>query len=148
MRNYRSHVRGGKEDFYGWQMNGRANALPADLAVRDVIAFIQQLPDVSAVPTIKGNVEAGKSLYQRHCESCHGIQGEGVAVLLAPGLAGLEDWYQLQQLENYRKGIRGSAEEDHQGREMRPYAESLKNEQEMIDVVSYIATLGTGDTKP
>ena len=142
MRNYRTYVRGGKDDFYGWQMNGRASALPGDPAVRDVIAFIQTLPDTSAAPTIKGDVEAGRTLYERHCESCHGVHGEGVAALSAPGLAGLDDWYQLQQLENYRKGIRGVADGDIAGKRMKPYAVALKNDQELRDVVSYIATFG------
>lgn len=142
MRNYRNYDRGGVADFYGWQMNARANALPNDRAVRDVIAFIETLPDFQAGKTIEGNVSIGEKIYAQKCAFCHGSRGEGIAKLAAPRLAGLEDWYQLDQLENYRKGIRGVADRDIKGQQMRPYALALEDEGMLGDVVSYIATLG------
>ncbi len=142
MRNYRNYARGGVTDFYGWQMNGRAIAMPSDRALRDLVAFIDTLPDFQASKTIEGNVSKGKKIYEEQCAFCHGSRGEGVAELGASRLSGLEDWYQLDQLENYRNGIRGVADGDTWGQQMRPYAEALADDTALRDVVSYIATLG------
>ncbi len=45
LHHFRRLIRGGVHDFYGWQMNGRAVALPGDRAIRDVLAYIDTLPD-------------------------------------------------------------------------------------------------------
>lgn len=141
LRNFRNGIRGGIEDFYGWQMNGRAKALSGDRAVRDVAAYIESLPDTVASPTVHGDIDRGQLIYDRECASCHGRNGEGDIALDSPALAGLQDWYQLAQLVKFRRGIRGTNKDDALGAQMRPYAMALADEEAMRDVVAYIAML-------
>ena len=148
LRNFRSEVRGGVADFYGWQMNGRAKALSGDGAVRDVVEYIESLPDAfpSPSPTLTANAAQGEEVYASQCASCHGEYGEGKESLGSPPLAGLQDWYQLTQLQNFRSGIRGARENDTRGRQMVPFAVALDGEKEMKNVVAYINTLKGAST--
>jgi cytochrome c553 len=141
LRHFRTEVRGGVTDFYGWQMNGRAKALPGDRAVRDVVAYIETLPDAVASQTLAGDAAKGEAIYTSQCASCHGQRGEGNELLGSPPLAGLQDWYQLAQLESFSSGLRGTHESDVRGSQMRPFAVALDGEEAMQNVVAYIATL-------
>ena len=138
LRNYRQMVRGGLADFYGWQMNGRAMALPGDRAIRDVTAYIELLPDTHARDTLGGDISRGKPLYDNYCASCHGGKAEGIPDLNAPALAGLEGWYQLEQLRKFKDGTRGSHEADAPGQQMKAAMAPIGDEQAMIDIIDYI----------
>ena len=46
------------------------------------------------------------------CGNCHGAEGAGNATFLAPGLAGLGEWYLVAQLEKFQAGIRGGHPDD------------------------------------
>lgn len=143
LRHFRAQVRGGLKDFYGWQMNGRARALPDDRSLRDVLAWIDQLPDKTATASIKGNTRKGRALYQQYCTSCHGEKGMGSSELMAPRIAGVDDWYQLTQLNNYKNGIRGAHPDDVPGNSMRAAMLVLpKGKTVLEDIVSYINLLG------
>ena len=138
MRNFRQLVRGGLTDFYGWQMNGRAMALSGDRAIRDVVAYIDLLPDTYARDTLGGDVRRGKPMYDNYCASCHGGKAEGIPALNAPPLAGLEGWYQLEQLRKFKDGTRGSHEADTPGQQMKAVMAPIGDEQAMIDIIGYI----------
>ncbi len=75
------------------------------------------------------------------CAVCHGENGEGNQALHSPALTGLDDWYLLTQLRNYRDGIRGSDPADNYGAQMRATVQILGDDQAMQDVVRYITTL-------
>lgn len=141
LRNFRQMVRGGVQDFYGWQMNGRASALPGDRALRDVVAYIDTLPKSYATDRVDGDPQRGQAIYQSSCASCHGAAAEGNAALSSPPLAGLDGWYQLEQLQKYKAGVRGAHPEDVLGAQMLAAANLLQSEQEMNDVVSYTLSL-------
>ena len=140
LRNFAHDVRGGPQDFYGWQMNGRAKSLPDDRALRDVVAYVGTLPRARSVASLRGNTERGKALYQ-NCAGCHGDAAEGKPGLSAPALAGLDDWYQLEQLESFRTGKRGTHKDDLPGAQMRAAARVLPAEDALRDVLAYIMTL-------
>ena len=140
LRHFARDVRGGPQDFYGWQMNGRAKALPDDRALRDVVAFIGTLPESRSPASIRANMARGKALYVG-CAGCHGPAAEGRPDLLAPALAGLDDGYQLSQLQAFRRGQRGTHKEDTQGAQMRAAALALPSEAALREVVAYIAAL-------
>ena len=146
LRNFRQMVRGGVTDFYGWQMNGRATALPGDRAIRDVVAYIDTLPDTYASDSPGGDISHGKRLYDSYCASCHGGKAEGILVLNAPPLAGLEGWYQLEQLRKFKAGTRGSHETDTPGQQMKAAMTPVKDEQAMIDLIAYINSILLPDT--
>ncbi len=141
LRNFRQTVRGGITDFYGWQMNGRALALPGDRAIRDVVAYIDLLADTYARDTLGGNISHGKRLYDNYCASCHGGKAEGILNLDAPPLAGLEGWYQLEQLRKFKDGTRGSHEADAPGQQMKAAMTPIEDERAMIDIIEYINSI-------
>jgi cytochrome c553 len=138
LRHFREEIRGGVSDFYGWQMNGRAKALLDDRAIRDVLAYIDTLPDTSADDLTKGNTRKGRRLYNNNCSSCHGDNAEGSNSLKAPVLAGLEGWYQLEQLRKFKSGLRGAHNKDIPGQQMRAAMGPIKNEKAMQDIIKYI----------
>jgi cytochrome c553 len=187
LRHFAHGIRGGPTDFYGWQMNGRAKALPDDSALRDVVAFIETLPRARASPMVTGNVAHGRELYSV-CASCHGARGEGSAGVAGgapavasggapavsgggstvsgggssvsgggssapvgpvPALAGLDDYYQLAQLEAFTSGARGTKKDDDpQGAIMRAAAAGISSKEAARDVVAYIATLQARAVSP
>jgi cytochrome c553 len=140
LRHFARDVRGGSQDFYGWQMNGRAKALPDDRALRDVVAFIGTLPESRSPATLRADPARGKALYAG-CAGCHGPAAEGRPDLSAPALAGLDDAYQLSQLQAFRRGQRGTHKDDTQGAQMRAAAVALPSEAALREVVAYIAAL-------
>lgn len=78
--------------------------------------------------------------YFTTCQGCHGNAGEGMAGMKAPRLAGLPATYIVEQLMNYRKGVRGGAT-DFQGVQMNGRAKALPSDEAVKDVAAYIATL-------
>lgn len=140
LRHFARDVRGGSQDFYGWQMNGRAKALPDDRALRDVVAFIGTLPESRSPATLHADIARGKAIYAG-CAGCHGAAAEGRPDLSAPALAGLDDEYQIRQLEAFRRGQRGAHKDDTQGAQMRAAAVALPTDAALREVVAYIAAL-------
>ena len=82
----------------------------------------------------------GRSLYAS-CVPCHGKQGEGLAAVKAPAIAGLESWYVERQLKNSAAGIRGAAAGDVEGATMRAAALIPKNDAERAAIATHIAGL-------
>ena len=106
------------------------------VAARYVNSVNSELPPT----TIEGNAARGEALYTS-CAACHGTRAEGVAALGGPALSGLNDWYLVTQLVNFRNGTRGSHPEDTYGAQMRAAASVLPDDAAIRDVVSYISTL-------
>jgi cytochrome c oxidase subunit 2 len=69
------------------------------------------------------------------------VDGAGIESMNAPRQAGMTDWYLLNQLENFKRGIRGRHPEDLEGKQMGFMARTLQDDQAMRDVVAYINTL-------
>ncbi len=127
-------------DTYGTQMAPMALTLADDAAINNVVAYIVSLPGVDSTATITGDADRGKKLFAT-CRSCHGSQGEGIWALNAPRLNGVNDWYLIRQLQNYKQGIRGAHPSDLYGKQMTLLTGMLRDEQDMKDVVAYINTL-------
>ena len=141
VRNFQKGLRGSDaSDVYGIQMAPMAMTLADDAAINNVVAYIASLPDADSTPTISGDTERGKHLFDT-CKSCHGNQGQGIWALNAPRLNGIDDWYLIRQLENYKRGVRGSHPSDLAGKQMNLLTGMLRDEQDMKDVVAYINTL-------
>lgn len=87
-----------------------------------------------------GNVSAGRDLFAV-CAGCHAFDGRGNRNIRAPGLAGLEPWYVVRQLEHFRSGIRGTSERDPYGMQMASMALALSDQRAAEDVAAYIAQL-------
>jgi cytochrome c oxidase subunit II len=77
-----------------------------------------------------GDAAAGKPLYAV-CAGCHGQQGEGNPALNSPKLAGQGEWYLKRQLENFKRGARGTHDKDVYGKQMAPMAATLADDAAM-----------------
>ena len=141
LNNYKQRLRGVHEkDIFGQQMAAMVGTLVDDAAIRNVVAYIQTLPDEPAPTTVAGDVDRGKALYTT-CAACHGSDGEGIWSVGAPRQAGMSDWYLVTQLQNYKQGIRGTHPDDGFGEQMASMAGMLVDDQAVNDVVAYINTL-------
>jgi cytochrome c oxidase subunit 2 len=140
LKNYKAGIRGAHEaDTFGKQMRPMAATLVNDAMIDNVIAHIGTLPDTPAAATVSGDVAHGAKLFTV-CANCHGADGRGI-LTNAPRQAGMSDWYLLNQLKNFKEGIRGGHPADLAGKQMGFMARTLLDEQSMNDVVAYINTL-------
>lgn len=138
---YQDGVRGShKDDTFGQQMAPMAATLANEEALRNVTAYIANLPAPSLQASTHGDPDKGASHYVT-CGACHGANAQGNYALQAPRLSGQQDWYLKRQLKNFRQGIRGTHEADSYGHQMVLMARSLQNEQSIDDLLAYLNTL-------
>ena len=141
LKNFKHGLRGSDaNDTFGAQMAPMAATLTDDAAINNVVAYITSLPDSDAPSMISGNVTRGGEIFVT-CKSCHGSAGQGIWALNAPRLQGANDWYMVRQLENYKRGIRGSHPQDLYGKQMSLMTIMLRSDEAINDVVAYINTL-------
>ena len=141
LKYFKGGIRGAHpKDPYGMQMRPMALILANDQAVSDMAAFLSSMPvSKSSESTVKGDATAGKASYMI-CQTCHGPKGGGNKALNSPKLTGLQDWYIVRQLKNFKAGIRGTKSGDLFGMQMRPMAMTLANDEAINNVAAYIAT--------
>jgi cytochrome c oxidase subunit 2 len=140
LHQFKQGVRGTHDkDVFGKVMAPMAATLPDDAAIANVSAYIATLPDTRAAATIKGNADAGRQRWAT-CSACHGADGQGIAATNAPRLKGMSDWYLARQLNNFKNGMRGAHPQDIQGAQMALFAESLKDDAAVGDVLAYLNT--------
>lgn len=138
---YKAGTRGtAPGDIPGMQMRPMAMTVATPEQEANLIEYIGTLPVEPAAITIEGDAVAGKAGYAV-CVACHGAQGEGVEALGGPRLAGQNDWYLVQQLQNYKSGLRAYDPSDTFGLQMKPMAMTLASDKAINDVVAYINTL-------
>ncbi|RFC48607.1 MAG: cytochrome c oxidase subunit 2 [Verrucomicrobia bacterium] len=53
--------------------------------------------------------------WNNECATCHGQKGEGIEEAKAPALAGLPDYYILDQIAEFRRGLRKGADDTGSG---------------------------------
>jgi len=141
LSNFKQGLRGSNAgDTFGAQMAPMAATLANDAAVNNVAAYIASLPETDAPSTIDGDVDRGEALFNT-CKSCHGQQGQGIWALNAPRLKGIDDWYLVRQIENYKQGNRGSHPQDLYGKQMSLLSGMLRSDEDIRDVVAFINTL-------
>lgn len=129
------------DDYHGMEMQPMAVIL-TDENIADILEWAATWEYVPATPTLTGgNVQRGQQLYQA-CASCHGANAEGSEAMNAPQLAGQNDWYLVTQLKNFKAGYRGTHASDTYGAQMAPMAAALPDDTAILNVVSYINTLG------
>jgi len=138
---YKAGLRGTHEDdVFGRQMAPMAATLANDAAIENVIAHIQTFPDNPAPATIDGDVVNGQKLYNV-CAYCHGSDAQGIQAINAPRMAGMTDWYLVNQLQNFHNGVRGGHPKDFYGKQMGFMGRQLQDEKQINDVIAYINTL-------
>jgi len=91
--------------------------------------------------------ERGRSLYAL-CAQCHGPEGEGMQLSLAPAIAGLDQWYVESQLKMFRSGARGTHPDDMAGMRMHPMSLWLRKDEDITAVASYVASMPRARPEP
>lgn len=129
------------DDAGGHEMRPMAAAL-SDKEIIEVARYVSAVQSATPAVTVDGDAVRGKTLYQS-CIACHGANAEGNKTLGGPALTGLNDWYVLTQLKNYKAGIRGNDPDDSYGQQMKSATALLADEQAMQDVARYIATINS-----
>ena len=80
------------------------------MASKTILASVCLLAAVALAAPLPAAAQAdaarGEALFDL-CTQCHGPQGGGNEVTLAPSIAGMSQWYVENQLHNFRKGVRG-----------------------------------------
>ncbi len=94
----------------------------------------------SAVVFALDDADAGKAHYAT-CVACHGENGQGNRALNAPRLSHLQAVYVTAQLQKFRSGMRGGANDTDAARQMAPMAVTLPDDEALTDVAAYIASL-------
>jgi cytochrome c553 len=82
----------------------------------------------------------GEQLFQL-CAQCHGPDGSGDPLALAPAIAGFDEWYVKAQLEKFRSGARGTHPDDVAGLRMRPMSLALRTDEDLAAVAAFVASL-------
>lgn len=95
-----------------------------------------------ASPSRAQDLARGEKLFEL-CATCHGAEGEGNQLFLAPAIGGMPLWYLERQLEMFRSGVRGTHFDDIEGMRMLAMARSLRTEHgdDLKDVAAYTASL-------
>ena len=141
IHSYQQKIRGtDKGDQFGVQMAPMANIVADAATLENVIAHIATLPDKPLQPTVTGDAQRGKKLFQT-CGLCHGENGGGTWATNAPRLAGRSDWYLKRQLEYFKSGVRGTHPDDLYGAQMDLMVGALIGDHAIDDVIAYINTL-------
>ena len=142
LKNFKGGIRGADpKDTYGMQMRPMALTLANDQAISNMVAYLSSMPmSAPAASSVKGDVASGKTAYMM-CQACHGPTGGGNKALNAPRLTGLQDWYIVRQLKNFKSGARGTKAGDTYGMQRRPMALTLTTDAAINNVAAYIATL-------
>lgn len=111
-------------------------------SLRGAPAFASLLLVLAAAASTASAEEAARgALLFGNCTQCHGEQGAGDQLALAPAIAGLDAWYVEGQLAHFRKGSRGDNPQDLPGLRMRPMSRSLHSEEDVKAVAAYVASL-------
>ncbi len=100
-------------------------------------------PPAPAVPppvVTKPNLDRGRELYV-YCVTCHGENGEGSSLISAPQIAGQDADYIIAQINKFKTGSRGAHPDDESGLKMRPMAQILRSENDIIHVAHYVHQL-------
>lgn len=138
---FRSGLRGAHpRDLYGQQMRAAVFLLTDD-ALAAAVTELLSFPPVIPTPTLVGNLTEGAQSYRELCMECHRYNGQGELVFKSSPLAGLPDWYLAGQMAKFTDGIRGYHPDDDAGAKMRDMAKRPSGEEELNNILSYIATL-------
>jgi cytochrome c oxidase subunit II len=137
LRNFRSGVRGGRSDDQARQMQLILETVSNEADWKAVIAYLRSLPVQRPKPSVRGDVERGRRIYDS-CAGCHGSNAEGKDALDAPSLFSLPDWYIVHELRKFRAGTRGAAAGDLPGARMRAAAATLRSEEDIRAVAAFV----------
>jgi cytochrome c oxidase subunit 2 len=123
------------------------SAIGTSLRGAFVVALLLFAPALVASVAAADDAERGALLFE-NCVQCHGKQGHGDRLALAPAIAGLPQWYVESQLGMFRSGARGDHPQDIPGLRMRPMSRSLHSDEDVKLVAAFVASLPPVDPVP
>ncbi len=97
-------------------------------------ALVMVLPTVA----LAQDTARGEQLYHL-CGQCHGANGGGNPVSLAPAIAGFPQWFVEAQIRKFQSGGRGTHFDDISGMRMRPMSLWLREPADVANVAAYVA---------
>lgn len=127
-------------DLAGLRMRPMALSLTREGDIESVAQYVASFDAVFPESTLNGNAGAGAQTYVTVCVSCHGPDGMGMTELHSPPIVQLNDWYLLEELQNFKSGARGADPGDTWGQTMRVNSLAL-TDQAMRNVIAYVQTL-------
>ncbi len=157
LRKFKNGGRGAHPaDISGLRMRPMARTLDAgrnkernrkEIDVHAIAHFVSELEPRQPMDELEGGDPVrGKTLYV-NCISCHGTP-ELRKAMKAPPQTYLEDWYMLEQLKKFKRGLRGANPKDIEGMTMRPIVmATLPDEQAMKDVIAYVREIAREATE-
>lgn len=146
LNNFRAGIRGRHaKDQWGQQMYSQASLLKDETDVEAVVLQIGTFENLAPAATFEADIDRGKGLYDSTCGACHGPNAEGITLLNAPSLRGIDDWYLVRQYQNFGDGIRGTHEDDEYGQQMQRMGQVLKSEEDIRNVAAWLLSLGVDD---
>lgn len=141
LRGFQAGYRGDHAgDLPGLRMRPMALSLTREGDIESVAEYVASLDPVYPESTLHGNAGAGAAQYDQVCVTCHGADGLGDELLRAPPIVQLNDWYLVQELQNFKIGARGANPADVWGATMRANS-VLLSDQAMVDLIAYVQTL-------
>lgn len=137
--------RNGQRGNHPKDLNGqKMRAAISDLSegeIKEALDYIETLPALNHASTLQGDAERGYHLYYENCMACHRFNGHGEVVFQSASLNGLQDWYLLDQLNKFEKGIRGYHPSDASGDKMREAVGYIGSNQDKIDILALLSKL-------
>ena len=110
--------------------------------VRRLVSFALASATIAAATTEPGDPAIGNTTYiYGHCAECHGNDALGNRKVSAPKIAGLEEWYIINQLTKFRTGLRGANSSDETGKTMAPLSRMLRDEQAIAHLAAHLSRL-------
>ena len=112
----------------------------------DFDAWLNEQPTYAeTISRPPGDPVAGQASYSL-CAACHGPDAQGMLALNSPKLSGQEGWYLRRQIQYFKNGVRGTAENDIFGAMMAPMMVAVPDDQTIENLVAYILTLPSEPT--
>ncbi len=139
LNSFRQGYRGTAEgDASGASMAAISKSLDSN-KINELALYLNALPKPSIKATVKGDAVKGEQYYNSLCGSCHGPDGKGNTSLNAPKLAGLNDWYIINQINNFRASKRGYHQDDKLGRQMKMMSSVVPSDEASNDIATYLS---------
>ncbi len=101
----------------------------------DALTRLAAVEKVMIIPRAPGDLNNGKMIYVKDCETCHGKKGMGLGYI--PRLVGQHTNYLMKQLTAFANGERVDIED-----EMRSALKALKP-QDLQDILAYLTLIQT-----
>lgn len=125
-------------DRFGPQMVVIAQSIdPA--ARKQAASYYAALAPAAASGTPAGGAVPVPKTFE-NCAACHGLNGEGIAAVGAPRIAGQPAWYVEHSLRLFRDGVRGNAADDIYGQQMAAASKGL-SDADIAALAAYAAQL-------